>query len=351
MNFDQTSRISIGVAAVVTLLVWATMYITGVIGGYAIPVLLSAYAALVVGLLTFITVRFAIHSFIYQKIKILFKTIHELKVGNEVDEDNLAKTTDLAEVDKEVKEWAKERNSEIAQLKERENYRREFIGNVSHELKTPIFNIQGYLLTLIDGGIDDPNINVKYIKRANKSVERMINLIQDMDTINMLEQGRIDIQWSQFDIIALVRDVYEVLESKAKKRGIELSIPTPPAKSLWVEGDRNKIEQVVINLVNNAIKYGEENGQVEVRFFDAEGNYLIEVSDDGYGIPEEDLSRIFERFYRVDKSRTRDAGGSGLGLSIVKHIVEAHNQSIHVRSKVGTGSTFSFTLKKGKKPV
>ncbi|GAB5557793.1 MAG: ATP-binding protein [Schleiferiaceae bacterium] len=351
MNFDQTSRISIGVAAVVTLLVWATMYITGVIGGYAIPVLLSAYAALVVGLLTFFTVRFAIHSFIYQKIKILFKTIHELKVGNEVDEDNLAKTTDLAEVDKEVKEWAKERNSEIAQLKERENYRREFIGNVSHELKTPIFNIQGYLLTLIDGGIDDPNINVKYIKRANKSVERMINLIQDMDTINMLEQGRIDIQWSQFDIIALVRDVYEVLESKATKRGIELSIPTPPAKSLWVEGDRNKIEQVVINLVNNAIKYGEENGQVEVRFFDAEGNYLIEVTDDGYGIPEEDLSRIFERFYRVDKSRTRDAGGSGLGLSIVKHIVEAHNQSIHVRSKVGTGSTFSFTLKKGKKPV
>ncbi len=351
MNFDQTSRISIGVAAVVTLLVWATMYITGVIGGFAIPVLLSAYAALVVGLLTFITVRFAIHSFIYQKIKILFKTIHELKVGNEVDEDNLAKTTDLAEVEKEVKEWAKERNSEIAQLEERENYRREFIGNVSHELKTPIFNIQGYLLTLIDGGIDDPNINVKYIKRANKSVERMINLIQDMDTINMLEQGRIDIQWSQFDIIALVRDVYEVLESKATKRGIELSIPTPPAKSLWVEGDRNKIEQVVINLVNNAIKYGEENGQVEVRFFDAEGNYLIEVTDDGYGIPEEDLSRIFERFYRVDKSRTRDAGGSGLGLSIVKHIVEAHNQSIHVRSKVGTGSTFSFTLKKGKKPV
>jgi two-component system phosphate regulon sensor histidine kinase PhoR len=179
----------------------------------------------------------------------------------------------------------------------------------------------------------------------------MINLIQDMDTINMLEQGRIDIQWSQFDIIALVRDVYEVLEAKAKKRGIELSIPTPPAKSRCVEGDRNKIEQVVINLVNNAIKYGEENGQVEVRFFDAEGNYLIEVSDDGYGIPEEDLSRIFERFYRVDKSRTRDAGGSGLGLSIVKHIVEAHNQSIHVRSKVGTGSTFSFTLKKGKKPV
>lgn len=351
MNFDQTSRISLGVAIVVTLLVWIVMYFSGVIGGYDIPVLLATYASLVVGLLTFVAVRFAIHSFIYQKIKILFKTIHELKVGNELDEDNLARTTDLTEVEKEVKEWAKERNSEIAQLKERENYRREFIGNVSHELKTPIFNIQGYLLTLIDGGIDDPKINVKYIKRANKSVERMINLIQDMDTINMLEQGRIDIQWSQFDIIALVRDVYEVLEDKASKRGIELSIPTPPAKSLWVEGDRNKIEQVVINLVNNAIKYGEENGQVEVRFFDAEGNYLIEVSDDGYGIPEEDLSRIFERFYRVDKSRTRDAGGSGLGLSIVKHIVDAHNQSIHVRSKVGTGSTFSFTLKKGKKPV
>ena len=351
MNFDQTSRISLGVSTVVTLLVWAAVFFIGRVTGYQTPLLLAAYAALVVGLLSFFVIRFTINNFIYQKIKVLFKTIHELKVGGEAEEDNLAKTSDLEEVEKEVKEWANERNSEIAQLQERENYRREFIGNVSHELKTPIFNIQGYLLTLIDGGIEDPEINVKYIHRANKSVERMINLIQDMDTINMLEQGRIDIQWETFDMIPLFKEVFEILEDKAKKRNIHLIIPTPPAKNLWVDGDRHKIEQVAINLVNNAIKYGVDNGRVEVQFFDAESNFLIEVSDNGYGIPEEDLSRIFERFYRVDKSRTREAGGSGLGLSIVKHIVEAHNQSIHVRSKVGTGSTFSFTLKKGQKTL
>lgn len=349
MQFDQTTRLSLGVAAAVTFLVFGIFYLATYVGGIDISVMFNLYGSICIGIASFFIFRFTISKFVYQKIKVLFKTIHELKLGNEVDEENLAKSTDLTEVEKEVKEWAQERDSEIEQLKERENYRREFIGNVSHELKTPIFNIQGYLLTLLDGGIDDPEINVKYLTRANKSVERMINLIQDMDTINMLEQGKMDIKWSNFDIVALVKDVFEILDHKAKPKHTKLHLPPPPSKNIWVQGDRNKIEQVLINLVANAIKYGREKGTVEVRFFDAENNLLIEVTDDGWGIPEKDISRIFERFYRVDKSRTRDAGGSGLGLSIVKHIIENHNQTIHVRSKEGMGSTFSFTVKKGKK--
>lgn len=296
----------------------------------------------------FLSVRFVIHQFIYSKVKLIYKNIHELKLGSDKEEDLIAQTSDLNTVEKEVNEWAEERFVEIQELKEREAFRREFIGNVSHELKTPIFNIQGYVLTLLDGAIDDPNINIKYLKRTSKSVDRMINLIQDMDVLNKLESGVMDLKKKSFDIRKLCKEVYELAEDKAKDKSIKLTFKKEYDKPFMVEGDPNRIEQVLSNLVMNAIKYGKEKGYVEIGIFDMADKYLIEVADNGLGIPETDVPRIFERFYRVDKSRSRDIGGSGLGLAIVKHIIDSHKQTINVRSSEGIGSTFSFTLKKSK---
>ena len=296
--------------------------------------------------LAYFMIRLGVEQFVYSKVKIIYKNIHELKIGSETEEEELARSADLDKVTKEVSEWATQNRNEIAELRERENFRREFIGNISHELKTPIFNIQGYLLTLLDGAIDDQEINRRYLKRANKSVDRMINIIEDLEVIAALESDRVQINYESFDLTELVEGVFELLEDKAHKKHVQLKIKKDLDRPLKVMADRAKIEQVLINLVGNAIKYGNENGLVEVRFFDMDKHILTEVSDDGIGIPPEDVPRIFERFYRVDKSRSRDAGGTGLGLSIVKHIIEAHKQTINVRSSENKGSTFSFTLKK-----
>lgn len=297
-------------------------------------------------LFSFLLLRYLVNRFIYNKVKLIYKNIHELRVGS--GSQPTRKSDDLDQVTREVSEWANQRQIEIQELKDRERFRREFIGNISHELKTPIFNIQGYLLTLLDGAMEDPEINQKYLKRANKSVDRMINIIEDMEVISNLESNRMNLEITSFDIVQLVRDVYELLEDKARKNKTKLLIKLDYEKPYKVMGDRQKIEQVLINLVSNAIKYGKpEKGKVEISFFDMHKNVLIEVNDDGAGIPPEDVARIFERFYRVDKSRSREAGGTGLGLSIVKHILETHQQSISVRSNE-KGTTFSFTLKKSK---
>lgn len=301
-----------------------------------------------VALLGFFFTRFIIHQFIYEKVKLIYKNIHELKLGSDEEEDLIARSSDLSMVEREVSEWAEMRNTEIRELKEREAFRREFIGNVSHELKTPIFNIQGYILTLMDGALEDPKINRKYLARANRSVDRMINLVQDMDMLNKLESGVMDLRKQTFDIVKASKDVFEMLEHKAKDKSIELKFKKDYDKPYTVEGDPRRIEQVIANLVVNAIKYGKEKGYVEIGIFDMDDKYLIEIADNGMGIPETDVPRIFERFYRVDKSRSRDVGGSGLGLAIVKHIIDSHKQTINVRSTSGIGSTFSFTLKKAK---
>ncbi len=325
--------------------------------GYWLGTLVMAYTfywtitlSLFIGVsaLTFFASRFVIHQFIYEKVKLIYKNIHELKLGSDEEEDLVARSSDLKMVEREVSEWAEEREAVIRDLKERETFRREFIGNVSHELKTPIFNIQGYILTLMDGGMDDPNINKKYIARANKSVERMINLVQDMDVLNKLEVGVMDIRMQPFDIVKVSSDVFEMLEEKADAKKIKLVFKKEYDKPILVDGDPHRIEQVLANLVANAIKYGNEKGYVEVGIFDMDDKYLVEVADNGMGIPETDVPRIFERFYRVDKSRSRDVGGSGLGLAIVKHIIDSHKQTINVRSTSDVGSTFSFTLKKSK---
>ncbi len=311
-------------------------------------ILFAFLSVLLIAAVTFAITAATIQQLVYEKVRIIFKIIHDVKAGSHREEVLVARKSNLKSVEKEVEEWAYQRKTEITELKAREAFRREFIGNVSHELKTPIFNIQGYILTLIDGGLQDRNINMKYLLRASKSIDRMINLIQDMDTLNKLESGVLEVKLRPFDIVVLAQDVIDSLEDVAKAADIDLQVKArKKSDQVRVIADPDRIEQVLFNLLTNAIKYGKKGGgKVVISFFDVEDRVLVEVADNGLGIPEVDVSRIFERFYRVDKSRTRDAGGSGLGLSIVKHIIDAHGQTINVQSKVGVGSTFSFTLKK-----
>jgi two-component system, OmpR family, phosphate regulon sensor histidine kinase PhoR len=251
-------------------------------------------------------------------------------------------------VNRDVVNWAVKSRQEIDQLKNQEEYRKEFIGNVSHELKTPIFNIQGYILTLLEGGLEDEKINRDYLMRAERSVERMINIVEDLDTVTRLESRQLIMEFIRFDINEVAKEVAEMNDITAGSKNIQIKIKNRTDRPVLVYADKDRIRQVMNNLVVNSIKYGRQGGLTEIRWYDMEENILVEVSDNGIGIPSEHLPRLFERFYRVDKSRSRESGGSGLGLSIVKHILEAHNQTINVRSTKGAGSTFSFTLEKAK---
>ena len=256
----------------------------------------------------------------------------------------------LESVNKDVVSWAETQQQEIQSLKDQEEYRREFLGNVSHELKTPIFNIQGYIHTLLDGGLEDEQINRKFLVRAEKSVERLISVVEDLDVISRLESGRLELNIQKINIVDLAREVMEMEEMKAEKRDISIKFNDKYDKPIYVMADGDQIRQVYINLLDNSIKYGTNEGSIRLRFYDMDQNILCEVADDGPGIEAKHIPRLFERFYRVDKARDRHAGGTGLGLSIVKHILDAHQQTINVRSKTGenSGTTFSFTLKKAK---
>lgn len=293
--------------------------------------------------------RFTLERFIYGKIKVIYKTIHNLKTPRDKKRNIEIKADTIESVNKEVQEWGEVQKKEIEQLKQMAKYRREFMGNISHELKTPIFNIQGYVLTLLDGGLEDPSINKRYLLKTEKSINRMIAIVEDLEEISHLESGELELHMTKFDIAGLFKDIFDFLEIKARKKDNTLHFGGSYDKPVWVTADKKKIRQVLINLVDNAIKYGKEKkGYTEVSFFDMDENILVEVTDNGEGIPKESVSRIFERFYRTDKGRSREMGGTGLGLAIVKHIIEAHNQTISVRSSLGVGTTFAFTLKKGK---
>ena len=282
-----------------------------------------------------IVTYFLLNKFFYDRIKVIYKSIYKFKGTSTITE----------HVEKEAEEWAEAKEEELKQMKKDANYRREFLGNVSHELKTPIFNIQGYVQTLIDGGLEDENINLKYLKRANKSVNRMINIVDDLEVISRLETEQDELDLQKFNIVELIKEVFDQMEMKSSEMNISLSYKNE-SQSDFVFADRDKIQQVLINLISNSIKYGKNGGNVDIRLFDMESNMLIEIGDNGIGIAEESLDRLFERFYRVDKNRSREIGGTGLGLAIVKHILEGHNQSINVRSTKGVGSTFSFFLPK-----
>jgi two-component system phosphate regulon sensor histidine kinase PhoR len=288
-----------------------------------------------------------VNFFLLKRINKLIITVNNFRLQSDNPSPGIEhNNNEISNLDNEIQAWAEDRKNEIERLKKLEVYRREFLGNVSHELKTPIFNIQGYVLTLLDGGLEDPAINKNYLQRAEKSVDRMIMIIDDLEAISQLETGELQLEPERFDIVLLAKDVIDAQEMKATAKGIILSI-TDDTKPIYVFADRFRIRQVLVNLIVNSVKYGKEYGETKIRFYDLGNNISVEIADNGIGIDKEHLPRLFERFYRVDKSRSREQGGTGLGLAIVKHIIEAHNQTINVMSTEGVGTVFSFTLKKG----
>ena len=346
MNKLSSRQVVVFLALILTVIVglgWYYLLITG-----------FSFLFMIIGLVLFFIIAFyiiqyAIHKFILEKIRPIYKIIDF--VPQKEKEVKLKLTpgfVELADVEQDVENWAQNQLQEIERLRELERYRKDFVGNVSHELKTPIFNIQGYILTLLEGGLEDPSINKLYLTRTEKSIDRMISIVEDLESINKLETGELKPQFSIFDIVKIVEDVIEMEQRLAKERKIWLTFTDKPDKPLMVKADKKRIIEVLTNLVVNGLKYGKKNGFVKVGFYDFDDKIMIEVTDNGIGIDKKDLSRVFERFFRVDKSRSREQGGTGLGLSIVKHIIEAHNQTINVQSVLNEGTTFTFTLEKAK---
>ncbi|MCF8335024.1 MAG: sensor histidine kinase [Bacteroidales bacterium] len=335
------SLISAFISAVVLLLLFFSDQATELL-----PVI---FGILFIFIAVYIVVYYMLNSFIFEKINPIYKTIHQKNIPEKDLRRDLEEKDIIREVNDEVINWARNKTREIAQLKQMARYRKEFLGNVSHELKTPIFTIQGYVLTLLDGAIDDPEINKKYLKKAEKNINRMISIVEDLEAITKLESGELTLNYETFDIVSLMKDVFETQELKAKEKDTRLTFDSKYDKPIKVYADKERIFQLASNLIVNSINYGKNNGKTTVSFMDMGDNILIEVTDNGLGIEQKDIPRIFERFYRVDKSRSREQGGTGLGLAIVKHVIEAHNQTINVRSTPGKGSSFAFTLSKAKK--
>ncbi len=292
-------------------------------------------------------ILFTLQTFIYRKIKLIYKLIYQTKATKreEFYYKNILPQKGIDEVREDVEAWAQQRKKEIETLQQNETFRKEFLQNLSHELKTPIFAVQGYVHTLLDGAIHNNEVNEKFLKSASRNIDRLVSLLDDLDEISSLESGEMQLNPQPFIVQDLIKDVFDSLHLKAAEKNIVCAIKKGCEFPLNVYADKEKIRQVFINFVDNAIKYGKENGQIEASFYNVDGDsVLTEISDNGYGIGEDHLPRIFERFYRTDQARSRKAGGSGLGLAICKHIVEAHNQTIHVRSKPDVGTSFGFTL-------
>lgn len=297
---------------------------------------------------SFIVFYYLLEKYIYSKVVLIYKMIHNLKLGKDLKDalGEYVSSDPINDVEQEVKEWAGAKKREIDILKKQEQFRREFLSNVSHEFKTPLFAIQGYIETLQDCLIDDPEMATKFLKKAANNVDRLSYLINDLDSISKLESGEIPINYQKFDFVVLAKEVMEGLEDNAKNKSIKLSFKEKYTYPAYVKADREKIRQVMINLVQNSLKYGKANGSTAIKIFELHDQYLVEVTDDGIGIEEKHLARLFERFYRIDSHRSREEGGTGLGLAIVKHILEAHQQIISVRSTLQIGTTFAFTLEK-----
>lgn len=295
-------------------------------------------------LFSFLVVQLRVEYFIYKKVKEVYDKVSLLDSSSFKREQI---TTDMNALTREVEKFAEGKKVEIESLKIRENYRKEFMGNVSHELRTPLFTVQGYVETLLDGALDNENVREKYLQRANKGVERLTYIVNDLDMITKLEMGDLHLKIERFDIAELVQGVFDLLEMKAAKKDIALSFDLDYDQPIFVKSDRERVQQVVINLVVNSIKYGRTGGTTEVSIEDLTANkYVVRITDNGEGIEQKNIPRLFERFYRVDQSGSRKEGGSGLGLSIVKHILEALNEKLYVESDYGVGSEFSFTVEK-----
>jgi two-component system phosphate regulon sensor histidine kinase PhoR len=345
INFKKTYRFAI----ISTL--YITLFSTGLLSillwffhefSWAICLLF----ALSIAIFSFFVIQYRVEHFIYRRVKKIYDDVSLLESTSFR---NQPITTDMATLTKQVKQFAMDKKMEIETLKIREEYRREFLGNVSHELKTPLFTVQGYLSTLIDGAINDKSVRKKYLERAEKGVERLIYIVEDLDMIAKLEMGDVNLEIAPFDIVELVQNVFDLLELNADNKNIILMFDRKYNKSIQVFADKGKIQQVLTNLIMNSIKYGNQNGTTEVTIEDLiEDKLIVRIRDNGEGIESHNIPRLFERFFRVDKSGARSEGGSGLGLSIVKHILEAHGEKIYIESEFGKGSEFSFTLEKYK---
>jgi two-component system phosphate regulon sensor histidine kinase PhoR len=341
-SFKKTYKFAVKSALYITLfsagLLIFLKYFSNSIDWYIVVVF-----SIVTFLFSFFVIQYRVEHFIYRRVKKIYDDVSLLESSTLRSQPI---TTDMATLTREVQKFATDKKLEIETLKVREEYRREFLGNISHELKTPLFTVQGYLSTLLDGAMEDKNIRKKYLQRAEKGVERLIYIVKDLDMITKLETGDINLELTQFDIVEVVRNVFELLEMRANRKNITLSFDMPYKPTL-VRGDQDKIQQVVTNLVMNSIKYGKTDGTTEVSIENLTKNKLIiRVTDNGEGIQKQHIPRLFERFFRVDKSGARSEGGSGLGLAIVKHIIEGHKEKIYVESEFGVGSEFSFTLEK-----
>lgn len=345
---NQTPRqLSLFIAAVSSIVSAALMLLLMVAGLARLSFIELGLIAASVFTAVFTVNYYLLRYYIFRRIKLIYKVIHHQKLPPEFKAGRLDMDRNiLGDVEREVSEWAAKYEKEEEELEQLASYRRRFIGDVSHELKTPIFNIQGFIHTLLDGAIHDSSVNVQFLQRAAKNVDRLQAIVEDLETINKLEAGQMMLDLREFDLRGLVDEVFEDLEMRARERNIRLVYKEGANQHFHVRADKENIRQVLVNLIYNSIKYGQEDGATKVSFYDMENYVLVEVSDNGLGIPEEHLKYVFDRFYRVDKSRSRDAGGTGLGLAIVKHIIEAHKQTINVRSSVGQGSTFGFTLEK-----
>jgi two-component system phosphate regulon sensor histidine kinase PhoR len=340
-SYKFAAKTALYIAILLTLITSVFLYASNAISyWFILGFFIVSYA------ISFFVIQHRAERFIYKRVK---KIYDDLTIMESANYTKGAITTDMRTLTEEIDKFARDKKIEIETLKVREEYRKEFLGNVSHELKTPLFTVQGYILTLLDGAMNDKPLLEKYLERANKAVERLGYIVKDLDMITKLEMGDLSLNTEVFDIIELVKNVFDMLEMKASKKNITLAFDTKYKTPILVKADKERVQQVLINLMVNSIKYGREKGTTEISIENLVKNkVIVRVTDNGEGIEKKYLARIFERFYRVDKSGSRKEGGSGLGLAIVKHIIEAHNEKIYVESEFGVGSEFSFTLEKAK---
>jgi len=343
---SQTTKFALRLAAIITIMaIFFPLLLF-----YGLEINSPLWFWLVFGFVFFLfslwVIKYYTEHLIYRQIKKIYKDVQGLEDAM-IDQSPV--TLDLNVLTEEVERFTENRQLELTSLKDREAYRREFMGNVAHELKTPLFTVQGYVLTLLDGAMKDKSVRKKYLQRANKAVERLIYIVNDLDMITKIEMGGLTLDQESFNIIELVQNAFDLLEMKAQKKEISLEFDQDYQDSIMVNADRERIQQVLTNLVDNSIKYGKHSGTTEVAINQlSEDRCLVRITDNGEGIEQEYMGRLFERFYRVDKSGSRAEGGSGLGLAIVKHLIEAHGEKIYVESQFGVGSEFSFTLEYSK---
>ena len=340
-SYSFAIKTSFAISLISLFVVAVVLYLYSLLDQYYFQLILLV---ILIFIISFLIIQSRIEAFIYGKIKNLYKDL------NIIDSISLSKpnvSTDMNSLMQNINEFSKDKKLEIESLKVQEEFRKEFIGNVAHELKTPIFTIQGYIENLIDGAVENKLLRDKFLNRAQISVERLIYIIKDLDMITKLESGSQNLEVTSFDLNKLIKNIFDQLEIQAQKKEIKLTFNTNYSESILVNADRDKIHQVITNLIINSIKYGTFKGTTEISLESLTTEKLIvRVTDNGEGILNEHLPRLFERFYRVDQSGSRKQGGSGLGLSIVKHIIDAHNENIYIESKLGIGSEFSFTLSK-----